>query len=113
MVAPEAQRGLAQSSEGENVELTVIVDKNVRNYKGAEAEDLVVEGKPRGLEGAPEASTIDPSPNLVKTHDGVFTNMSAKPQIMVLPLEDAPPVRHFVGSDVHINNFSITLGIRS
>jgi hypothetical protein len=28
-------------------------------------------------------------------HDGVFANLSAKPEVMVLPRTDSPPVFHF------------------
>lgn len=111
MVAPEAQRGFTQNTEGEHVELTVIVDKDARNRKATEVNDLVVGEKPRSIEGAQEASTMDPSSSLVKTHDGVFANMSAKPQVMVLPLEDTPPVRFSFAVDVHINDSSIPLGV--
>lgn len=99
MVAPDIQKGLVH--DGEGVELAVIPDKNAKSWREVETRSRDVGEGPRDPEAPQEIPSTDVPPSIVKTHDGVFANMSAKPQIMVLPLEDTPPVQRLGGSNVY------------
>lgn len=93
MVAPELQEGPVQSPE-EDIELAVMASKHAGEQKRGEPRNwsVGVKAQDSSEDGPGAATTTDAPLNVVKTHDGVFANLSAKPQVMVLPLEDAPPV---------------------
>lgn len=88
------------------IELDVLEDDNRIQTK----RDLCEDDRAEKHEAGPDKPTPSQEPNIPNrsrknsAHDGVFSNLAAKPEIMKLPTvgSDAPPVIHNAGHDSHL-----------